>query len=77
MSANNWGICPKCKGKYTLREDYEIGISGNNFLIDYQCSCGNCGFNFEYHHIKQAYSENPNNKSSFYIDDNGNMRIKD
>jgi len=32
-----------------LREDWEIGISGNKFSIDYYARCAICGF--EYGHV--------------------------
>lgn len=30
--------------EYTLREDYEIGVRGNKFSVDYIASCDECGF---------------------------------
>ena len=54
MSADNWGICPKCKGENassvnTLREDWDIGINAYGlFEINYRASCRECRFNFEY-----------------------------
>lgn len=60
MSADNWGICPKCKGnfkkelekrvsdqKYSLREDFEIGIISDVFKINYSAYC-ECGFKYEF-----------------------------
>ena len=51
MSADNWGVCPKCgtseqEGEETgtLREDYEIGVYKGEFVIDYRGECRDCGF---------------------------------
>jgi hypothetical protein len=57
MSADNWGICPKCKNPdQTLREDYEIGIYEGEFYIRYKGHCqpgeryGGCGFKHTFKH---------------------------
>ena len=61
MSADNWGICPKCgtaeehdDGQGCLREDYELGIIGGKFYLRYSAVCrrgpdkySGCGFTFE------------------------------
>jgi len=57
MSADNWGICPKCKGGTssivnTLREDWDIGIDEYGlFEINYRASCRECGFDFKYEYF--------------------------
>ncbi len=53
MSADNWTKCPKC-GK-DFREDYEIGIDGDEFEVIYSGHCGTgrepgCGFKHEFRH---------------------------
>jgi hypothetical protein len=38
-----------------LREDYEIGMEKDGtFNVRYKCSCGVCGFSFEYKHTEKA-----------------------
>lgn len=32
----------------TVREDYEIGIDGQNFVVDFRSYCHNCDFAFTY-----------------------------
>lgn len=32
----------------TLREDYNIGVSGEILVIKFRCSCKTCGLKFEY-----------------------------
>ncbi len=54
MSANNWTNCPRCPGpedSLTWREDYEIGVDGGVFLIDYRGHCTACkhGIVFDAH----------------------------
>ncbi len=76
MSADNWAICPKCspkavhdcscgcsppEAKYTLREDYEIGVSDGKFFVSYSAICRNhdkpnnegCGFEYEFNFEKE------------------------
>ena len=61
MSADRWGVCPKCgtdeeneDGEGCLREDYEVGILDGKFILRYSASCRRgpgryegCGFSFE------------------------------
>lgn len=54
MSADNYGICPKCKGENassvnTLREDWDIGIDAYGlFEINYRASCRECNFRYAF-----------------------------
>ncbi len=52
MSADNYGLCPKCKDEnYTLREYYGINISKDGkFSAEYFGSCEICDFEFEFNH---------------------------
>ena len=36
--------------KSTLREDYEIGIWDNNFMVEYRATCIVCGFTYKYNY---------------------------
>jgi hypothetical protein len=54
MSADNWRVCPNCDNKDTLREDYEIGIYEGEFFVGYSCSCGVCGFKWNYNYTKSV-----------------------
>ena len=62
MSADNWGICPKCAqgkmypfDKHELREDYEIYIGADgNFYVSYSGYCYACKFKFNYKHEEQV-----------------------
>jgi len=61
MSADHWGICPKCgtkeeiqDGEGCLREDYEVGIIDGEFYLSYSASCHRdyemgtgCGFKYD------------------------------
>jgi len=61
MSADHWGICPKCgteeereDGSGCLREDYEVGIIDGEFYLRYSAHCNRgpergqgCGFRYE------------------------------
>lgn len=38
----------------TLREDYELGLYGGEFQIDYACSCSECGFSFNFKHSEKV-----------------------
>lgn len=38
----------KVKHEETLREDFEIGIDGHEFYVDYSARCGECGFCFKF-----------------------------
>ena len=61
MSADNWAICPKCKGH--LREDYEIGMRDDGvFSVSYRSSCygkdrEGCGFTYRFKHDDIVYNE--------------------
>jgi len=35
---------------YTLREDYEIGIHGGEFVVSYGGRCNNCSFEYSFNH---------------------------
>lgn len=60
MSADNWTACPKCQpdldtttcgpGEAKLREDWELGIIGNEFYVNYRASCRQCKYRFNYKH---------------------------
>lgn len=42
------------RGKDTLREDYEVGISSDGtFVVNYRGEC-DCGFSFTYNHEEKA-----------------------
>lgn len=65
MSADNWGVCPKCESlenrfaienhlhapsvDNSLREDYELGIVKGEFYVFYKGQC-DCGFSFKFNH---------------------------
>jgi hypothetical protein len=36
--------------EYSLREDYEIGISKGKFYVNYRGECEQCGFEFNYNY---------------------------
>jgi hypothetical protein len=38
----------------TLREDYELGLSGTEFYVAYRCSCQECGFEYSYRHRERV-----------------------
>lgn len=38
----------------TMREDYDIGIEGGEFEINFRASCSTCGFRYEYKHAEQV-----------------------
>ena len=64
MGADRWEKCPKCYKEpeepqpdwksFTLREDWEIGVSGpdQEFFIVYSAGCKSCGFTFKYKHAE-------------------------
>ena len=60
MSADNWALCPKCQPEevseydYTLREDYDIGISDGRLYIDYRGQCSVCGFKKKFKHEEKV-----------------------
>jgi hypothetical protein len=70
MSADNWALCPKCQkgvdpyavstGERYLREDWEIGIVGDEFNVVYSAWCLNpvkCDFQHRFEH-EQVVGEN-------------------
>lgn len=65
MSADNIAVCPKCNEEQcgtqnpwnTLREYYGITIKiDGKFVIEYQCICHECGFEFKYDYEQQVYT---------------------
>lgn len=38
----------------TLREDYEIGVYGEEFSVNYKCRCTVCGFEFSYEYAEDV-----------------------
>lgn len=61
MSADNWGVCPKCGNEEqegletsTLREDYEIGIWAGQFEITYHGHCKECDYDKKFKHKESA-----------------------
>jgi hypothetical protein len=59
MSADNWAVCPKCVEKYnipivtgnpanTFRENWDIGVVGKEFSINYRGVCKECEFRYEF-----------------------------
>lgn len=54
MSADNWAHCPKCKDTepLTFREDYEIGIEGDEFEVIYKGKCIRCGLKYEHRFLE-------------------------
>lgn len=61
MSADNWGICPRCKvrdpfsAEKTLREDYEFWMTEDGeFSAEYGCRCTTCGWSFQFRHAEQV-----------------------
>lgn len=43
-------ISLKSEPKFSLREDWEIGIYDGEFEVDYGASCDKCGFKFRFKH---------------------------
>lgn len=37
----------------TFREDYEIGVNDDNFVVSYSGSCGTCGLEFKYEYTEK------------------------
>ena len=54
MTADNWTACPQCDGEF--REDYEIGVFGDEFFIDYRGSCRDCRLSLGYRVEQPALS---------------------
>jgi len=40
----------------TFREDYEIGVLGDKFLVSYSGSCERCGLLHEFKHVDHGLS---------------------
>lgn len=73
MSADSWGVCPKCgtdeerkDGCGQLREDYEVGIIDGEFYLRYSAVCRRgpgkwegCGFKYEKNIDEKVNPNNP------------------
>lgn len=54
MSADNWGTCPRCATKNMLREDWEVGIYGDELFISYAGECRSCDFDKRFKHTENV-----------------------
>lgn len=59
VSANNWAKCPKCGKEDSLREDYEVGITGKEFEVIYHGEClyarnPGCGLKYIYRYAQKV-----------------------
>jgi hypothetical protein len=50
----------------SLREDYEIGIRGRKFYVNYSGSCQTCGFTFNYKHEESVKIEHETNTKTLH-----------
>lgn len=41
----------------TLRENWELGITGGSFEVNYHASCRNCLFKYDYKHEEKALKQ--------------------
>jgi hypothetical protein len=48
MSADNWTDCPRCAVQREFREDWEVGVFGGEFFVQYTGVCKACDFRYEF-----------------------------
>ncbi len=44
--------------RVTLREDYNVGIDGENFCVNYKGTCVECGFKYNFVHKESIEKDN-------------------